>query len=315
MSRIESPASPLVARLQGLHLFHFDGAPCAQRVRFALAEKGLVRGPERRFDADDAASLVAAPGTWTSREVSLIRKDHLTEAYAAIQPNMVVPALVHDGVLWTESMDIVAYLDEAFPDSEPLLPRADPERAGALELVELGKSLHRSLRFVSFRWGLGRLAKLSAEQEAELERLERDGSPERLLEFYSRYDRDEIPESVYLEHLRALELAFLQLDTDLAGDGRAFLCGSSLSVADILWSVKLVRLVECGYPFARHFPALAAWLDRIRARPAFESGVMGHHRAMHRAFRAKAAVERLVGSGLATASARPSERARPQPPA
>ena len=51
MPKIESPKSPMVAQLQGLHLFHFDGAPCAQRVRFALGEKGLARGREEKFDS------------------------------------------------------------------------------------------------------------------------------------------------------------------------------------------------------------------------------------------------------------------------
>lgn len=59
MARVENPKSPLVGKLKGVHLFHFDGAPCAQRVRFALREKGLRRGREIRFDDDsDAARIV-----------------------------------------------------------------------------------------------------------------------------------------------------------------------------------------------------------------------------------------------------------------
>ncbi len=46
MPKVEQPASPIPGALNGLHLFHFDGAPCAQRVRFALGEKGLARGRE-----------------------------------------------------------------------------------------------------------------------------------------------------------------------------------------------------------------------------------------------------------------------------
>ena len=94
MALIESPASPLVPRLQGLHLFGFDGAPCAQRVNFALAEKGLERARKVKWSDDHPAALVAPPGTYVYREVSLVRHDNLTEGYAAIQPNMVVPALV-----------------------------------------------------------------------------------------------------------------------------------------------------------------------------------------------------------------------------
>ena len=107
MALVEQPESPIVSKLKGVHLFHYDGAPCAQRVRFALHEKGLVRGREVRFDADDAASCAAQPGAWVSRQVSLVKKEHLTEAYSKIQPNLVVPALVHDGRLHIESMEII----------------------------------------------------------------------------------------------------------------------------------------------------------------------------------------------------------------
>ena len=160
MARVDHPKSPLVAKLSGLHLFHFEGAPCAQRVRFALAEKGLVRGRDVPWSSDAPETLAAPPGTWTSRPVSLIRREHLSEAYAAIHPDMVVPALVHDGVLRLESMDIVRYVDDAF--AGPQLIPADPAAAAhAAELVERGKTLHVSVRYVSFRWGLGRLGKLA----------------------------------------------------------------------------------------------------------------------------------------------------------
>ena len=128
MALVEQPASPLVGRLRGVHLFHFGGAPCAQRVRFALHEKGLARGREVRFDDEADAACAGEDGAWVSRTVSLIKKDHLTPAYAAIQPNLVVPALVHDGRLHLESMEIIEYLDEAFGGT-PLVPAAGSPQA------------------------------------------------------------------------------------------------------------------------------------------------------------------------------------------
>ena len=50
MALVDNPKSPIPAKLSGMHLFHFDGAPCAQRVRFSLPEKGLFRSREARFD-------------------------------------------------------------------------------------------------------------------------------------------------------------------------------------------------------------------------------------------------------------------------
>jgi len=296
MPRIEHPVSLLVPRLRGLHLFHFEGAPCAQRVRLALAEKGFARGREVAWSSDADTTLAADPGTWTSRHVSLVRKQHLTPAYAAIHPNMVVPALVHDGWLYLESMDIVAYLDELVP-ANPLIP-ADPERRRLAEdLVADGKRLHVSLRFVSFRWGLGRLGRLGAKEEEALRRLEPAGSPEKMFDFYSRYDDGRIDESTYLAHLAGLEQGFARLEA-LLGDGRAFLTGDSLTVADVLWALKVLRLTECGYPFAPRFPHVETWFARMRARPSFRSGVMQRHRLLSGAFRWKAAVENFFGAGL-----------------
>ncbi len=297
MARVDQPRSPLVAQLSGLHLFHFEGAPCAQRVRFALAEKGLVRGAEVDWDSDSPSSLRAEEGTWTSRHVSLIKKQHLTEGYAAIHPNLVVPALVHDGVLHIESMDIIDYLDQRWPE-HPLVPVDSTAAAHARALVDLGKELHVSVRYVSFRWGLGRLGKLSSAEEARLKTLEHTDSPERLVQFYSAFDRDDIDMQTYAKHLVALENGYAMINDLLAGDGRPFLIGSNLSIADIIWSIKVLRIHECGYPFQRNFPALFEWYQRVSERPGFRSGVMANHAAMSAAFRAKSAIANALGRGL-----------------
>ena len=301
MPRIDNPKSPIVPKLEGVHLFHFDGAPCAQRVRFALAEKGLVRGREVKFNAGDEQACGGEDSAWVSRIVSLIRKDHLTEAYSEIQPNLVVPALVHDGVLYTESMDIVRYIDETF-GGDPLLPVNNNElRSDVEQLTDLGKELHRSIRFVTFRWGLGRLGKLSQAEEIQLRSLVSQNSDgEKLIEFYEKYDNGTIDEGIYQHHLTALADGFATIESRLA-DGRAFVTGNTLTMADVIWAMKTLRLDECGYPFKEMYPAVHDWFNRIIARPAFKSGVMGRHNAMNLAFRIKSRTENLLGIGLANA--------------
>ena len=304
MPQVENPRSPLVRQLRGVHLFHFEGAPCAQRVRFALAEKGLARGRDVPWNSAAASTLVAEPGTWVGRHVSLVRKQHLTEEYAAIQPHMVVPALVHDGRLYIESMDILEYLDEAWPEHR-LMPE-DPEAARkARDLIEWGKKLHVSVRYVSFRWGLGRLGRIGAKAEDALRKLELRDSPEKLVDFYSRYDRGEIEDSTYRRHLSALEHGYASLNEVLGSDGRPFLTGSDFSAADIIWSIKVLRIHECGYPFERNFPALFDWYQRVSRRRGFQEGVMAHHATLSRVFRIKSAVENFLGRGLRGVSARP----------
>ncbi len=302
MVRIIDSASALVPRLRGLHLFHFDGAPCAQRVRFALAEKGLQRGAEVRWDDESQATLIAAPGTWTSRVVSLVRKDHLTPGYAAINPHLVIPALVHDGVLHLESMDIVAYADSLSSEGR-LLPGDAAAAADAAALVALGKQLHRSIRYVSFRWNLGGLARLDAKEEAFVASREPGDSPEQLTAFYRAFDRDGIDEATYAEHARMLDEALAALDACLAADRRSFLVGTALSHADIIWAIKVLKLVECGYPLATRHPHLARWYARTSSRAAFREGVMGKHRLMSGAFRLRAMVDRWLGRGMSHALA------------
>lgn len=301
MAKIESPASPLIPKLEGLHLFHFDGAPCAQRVRFALAEKGLSRGREVKYDDTSEASWKGEEGAWTSRIVSLIKKDHLTDFYSEIHPDLVVPAFVHDGQLHLESMDIVAYLDDAF-GGDPIIPKNDP---GLLEDVHsftnLGKELHRSIRFVTFKWGLGSFGKLNKKQEAELRRLIGTGADkESLVDFYDPYNRDAIPDQISLNHLKKLDDAYQMLDKRLA-NGQPFLTGETLTMADIIWSAKTLRLTECGFPFPTRHPHVQRWFDQIRSRPSFKDGVMGRHRAMSIAFKTKATVENLFGGGIPNA--------------
>lgn len=297
MPKIEQPTSPIPGALKGLHLFHFDGAPCAQRVRFALGEKGLARGREVKFDSVTHSAVEGEEGRWVSRTVSLIKKDHLTQAYAEIHPNMVVPALVHDGNLFLESMDIIEYLDEAFGGT-PLVPRAPEQREATMKRVEQAKVLHRSIRYVTFYWGLGRLGMLNPKERRRLAALAQQGNDdERLVEFYDGYSSRSIPESVYREHLGKLRAAFCELDAELA-DGRRFLMSDELSVADPFWSMKILRLLECGYPVESHHPQLYAWYRRIYQRPSFQNEVMGKNRLLNRAFHAKARVETLLGCGL-----------------
>lgn len=297
MPRIDSPPSDIVPKLRGIHLFHYDAAPCAQRVRFVLAEKGLIRGPDVRFDDVRPKACFAKSGTWGSRIVSLLKKDHFSEAYSNIQPNLVIPALVHDGVLYIESMDIIEYLDTAL-GGDRLVPGPEEGRYGDVQyLTELGKGLHQSIRYVSYRWSAGRLGKLGHHQQTNIQTLlsgKADG--ENLVEFYRNFSGDKIPFEVYRDHLRALARGFSELEQRL-NDGRPFLTGEGLTMADAIWVMKVVRLEEMGYPTDELFPAVNEWHSRLSARPSYKE-VMAHTRTIHGIFKTKAWFEQRLDVGL-----------------
>ena len=296
MAIVERPKSEWVGRLRGLHLFHYGGAPCAQRVRFVLAEKGIRRGPDVPWRSTRPAHLEAAPGSYVGRPVSLPRQQNLTPEYAAIHPHLVVPALVHDGVVHIESVDIMRYVDETFP-GPALQPDGEPGEP-CRRLVARASALQPSVRHVTYRWSLGGLAKLSEAKQAELQRLDAPDSPEQLAEFYRRFSNGEISEDTFAEHLSALARGFAEIEQELA-DGRSWLCGEAFSMADVIWAVKVVRLDEAGYPFSTAAPRVQAWFDRVRARRGFAEAIGRDRGFASKALRVRGRVQNLLGRGLA----------------
>lgn len=263
-----------------------------------MCRRSLPNSSSEESTRSAARHPEAAPGTYTFRNVSLVKHHNLTEAYAEIQPNLVVPALVHDGELFVESMEIIDTLDEAWPESPPLRP-SDPEAARlCAELVERGKALHVSVRHVTFGFSLGKLGKTDGATQDLARRIEAEGSPERLAAFYQNFNADEIDAETIAKHLHALEDGYREQDERLRASAAPFLTGSSFSTADIIWAIKVLRLRECGYPFAKRFPVLEAWYQRVTARSGFRDGVLSGHRFLHHAFRAKAAVEHWLGGGV-----------------
>ena len=83
-----------------LVLYHNDMSVCAQKVRLALAEKGLA---------------------YEARHFNLRAGDQKDPAYLKLNPKGVVPTLVDDATVVTESIVINEYLDDAFT-TPPLKP-------------------------------------------------------------------------------------------------------------------------------------------------------------------------------------------------
>lgn len=90
-----------------IELYHNANSTCSQKVRFALAEKGLG---------------------WTGHHVDLRAFEQLEPAFLALNPAGMVPVLLHAGQVISESMVINEYLDDAFP-AAPLRPADAAGRA------------------------------------------------------------------------------------------------------------------------------------------------------------------------------------------
>ena len=91
------PKDTSVSELSGLHLYHGAISNCSMRVRMTLIEKGL---------------------DWTSHHLDLKKKENISDAYFAINPNGLVPTLIDDGVVHIESNDIIDYLKSKSGDKQ-----------------------------------------------------------------------------------------------------------------------------------------------------------------------------------------------------
>ncbi|WP_323765752.1 glutathione S-transferase family protein [Marinovum sp.] len=232
MPRIE-PQDPTLKDLSGLHLWHAPMSSCSQRVRIVLAETGQA---------------------FESHLVNLEKDEHATEAYQRIHPKGLVPALVDDGALIIESIDIIRHLAGRNP---ALAATTQPE------LLEKADAAQLDLKLLTFEF-LFRAAPPPPPEVAEAfqKRHRNDWLKQFRREFAAGFDPERIDAAV-----RRTDEGFRHLDA-LLSDGRSYLAGEEFSLADIAWMPNLHRFDLMGWPYART-PHLKAWFDRVSARPSY----------------------------------------------
>jgi glutathione S-transferase len=239
--------NPEVKTFRGLHLYHFALSNCSQRVRIALEEKGLP---------------------WTSHHLNLAANEHVTPEYWTLNPNGVVPTLVHDGRVYIESNDIIRYLDETFP--EPPLARKDPAERAALERhLSAAEAIQPSIKALSHELLFKPFRKVSAE---EIERIDAALGNAELVAFLRDYAEDGAAWRARVEAAtRAMDEALAHLEAALAD--APWLSGAAFGLADVSWAVNLHRLTQARYPLDAH-PRLRGWYERILERPSFRRAVL-----------------------------------------
>jgi len=226
-----------------LELYHSISSVCAQKVRIALKEKGI--------EAKEHLMTLAG--------------DQFDPAYKKLNPNAVVPTLIHDGEPIVESSVILYYLDEAFPEP-PLMPRDLRARAKVRLYNKLvDEYIHNACMIMSFATALrGRLLHMSPEaREAELAKTP---IPKR-----ADYKRDVVAhglDSAYVADSAKQHEKLLDWIEDSMGTA-AYLAGETYSLADIAVIPYVLRLELLGLDkmWARR-AGVAAWWERVRNRPS-----------------------------------------------
>lgn len=195
--------------------------------------------------------LYAAPGTaslcihWALLELGLPfeltlldteKQEQKTPAYLALNPSGRIPTLLVDGRPQAETAALLLLLAERHPEANWAPAPASPERADYLQwTVWLANTLMPAFR----AW------------------------------FYPSEPAGAGNETAAKAQARAvIESAWARVDALLA-DGRPYLLGPTLRATDLLltmlmrWSRNMPKPAEC-------WPALAAYSERQRARPALQ---------------------------------------------
>jgi glutathione S-transferase len=244
-----------VLEWKGVHVLHFSGSSCSQKLRIFLNLKGIA---------------------WESHLVDLHANANFTPWFLGINPRGLVPVLVHDGAVHIESNDIITYLEKTFPTPK-LIPAGHENEVSALLRHE--DDLHLDLRTLSFRFVFARPG--PPKPATALESYAANGSgtvqgaqdPEKKvqIEFWQRAAREGFTDQAARASAQKFRTELDALDRRLARS--PYLMGDAPSVLDIAWFIYANRLSLGGYPIARLHPRIGAWFEALAARPEFAKEV------------------------------------------
>jgi glutathione S-transferase len=229
-----------------LVLYHAWMSSASRRTRFCLEEKGLA---------------------YVGIFVRLLKNEQNTPQYLALNPNGVVPTLVHRGRPIIESTVINEYLEDVFPDA-PMRP-ADPAERAAMRVWTYMADTVVIKAFQELNWNrmMGPTASQWSDEELA-QKMATTPMPERR-EQWRRVARQPYTVGEIKRAADVLRHVLVRMETSL--ERGPWLAGSTFSLADINMSPYAVRfgeLEEHGM-FLRDYPHTQAWWARVQERPAF----------------------------------------------
>lgn len=237
MPEIE-PKDQSLKTLEGIHLWHAPMSSCSQRVRIVLAE--------------------------TNREykghlINLERDEHASDAYQAIHPKGLVPAMVVDGRLFIESIDII---------QEIAGKQSDLAVAASAELLAMADKAQLDLKLLTFEF-LFRAGPppTAADAEAFQGAHRNEWLRQFRIDFANGFESSRLEAAV-----RATKQGFQRLD-DVLSDGRKHLGGEVFSLSDVAWMPNVHRFNLMGWPFEKT-PHLNAWFERVSKRMSYKSALL-----------------------------------------
>ncbi|HKT17033.1 MAG TPA: glutathione S-transferase family protein [Stellaceae bacterium] len=234
-----------------LELYHNSMSTCSAKARIALGAKRLE---------------------WKSHEINLRKAESQRPDYLKLNPDGVVPTLIHNGEVIRESSVIIEYLDEAFPDP-PLKPADALGRARMRSwIVQVDESIHPVTGTLT--WALSTASVMRAMHTQK----ELDAYVEGLQVADKRVRRREILElgvraPTVSEALKRMDRLVAHMETQL--ENTAWLVGDRFTLADIALAPYLTRMdmLGLGPILWGDRPRYADWYRRLQEQPGYRAGL------------------------------------------
>ncbi len=246
---IVEPANKSVLELEGIHLYHADRSNCSARVRLLLEEKKLP---------------------WVSHHINLKTKENISEEYFGIHPKGLVPALVHDGTVVVESNDILAYLEDQFPEPG-FRAVADEDQPKIDRWLKISGEIHLpGIKTLQYYKRVARILEKSDEEYKRYRELQTDPAH---LEFHAKHGApgSSLTEEDAAEATRLMNEIYEEMDGILSGSD--YIVGGKYTLADISWAPTITTQKIGEFDFSP-FPNVLSWYDRISARPQFDTAFL-----------------------------------------
>jgi glutathione S-transferase len=202
---------------------------------------------------------------FSEKKLDLFKGDQLTEEYKKLNPNGVVPTLVHDDEVIIDSSVIIEYLDELFPDV-PLSPVTSAGRAHMREWMRFFEEVSApAVRVPSYNRVFLRLFQKMTDEEfiafGESKPLRKD--------FFLRMGRQGYSDEEMQQAEDRLRMTVERMETQLQMNGPWLL--GDYSLADISVVPVIVRLNDIGlsrlWADREH---VGAWFSRFLEREALQ---------------------------------------------
>jgi glutathione S-transferase len=244
-----------------LELYYASESLCSQKVKLVLAEKQLE---------------------WKGHLLNLLTFENLQPSYMQLNPKGVVPTLVHDGRVITDSALIIQYLDEHFP--HPKLTPTRPELQATMQrwIALQNQFPMREVMYGNYRGIEGWVLRRSVQIKQRLLPQLIQAHPELQAQYETKLKdvkqwNSTIQNAQAIESInRKIEPLLAQLETQLTQT--EWLCGDTYSLADVVWTAVLNRLKElkfdCLWENNTH-PALNTYFHHLKMRPSFKAAIQG----------------------------------------